>query len=94
MKPTVVKYQRKFNTGNYENFGLAIEAELGPNDNPLEVWSILKDNVEMWWVDQQKPKPVEPIIPQADPAKCPKCGGTKKPQYDLCWKCHEEEKAQ
>jgi hypothetical protein len=30
---------------------------------------------------------------QADPTKCPKCGANKKPQYDLCYLCFEEEKA-
>jgi len=30
---------------------------------------------------------------KADSTKCPKCGANKKPQYDLCYTCFEEEKA-
>jgi hypothetical protein len=91
MRIIEVTYQRKINTGNYENVCIGAKAELGPNDNPQEVWSILKDNVEMWWVDQQKPKPVVPVVPQVDPLKCPKCGGTKKPQFPLCYRCQYPE---
>jgi len=29
----------------------------------------------------------------ADPTKCPKCGATKKPQFELCYRCHEDDKA-
>lgn len=28
----------------------------------------------------------------ADPNRCPKCGGYKKPQFDLCYKCDQEKK--
>lgn len=31
---------------------------------------------------------------KADPNKCPKCGGRKKPEYELCYTCHEAERAQ
>lgn len=30
---------------------------------------------------------------KTDPTKCPKCGANKKPQFQLCYNCHEEEKA-
>lgn len=30
---------------------------------------------------------------QADPTKCPKCGANKKPQFPVCYRCWEEEKA-
>jgi hypothetical protein len=30
---------------------------------------------------------------KADPTICPRCGHNKKPQYDLCYNCFEEERA-
>ena len=59
MKITKVSFNRKFNLGNYESLDVGAEAELGENDNALEVWSILRDNSEMWYIDQQRKKQAE-----------------------------------
>lgn len=107
MKIKVVTVNRKFNLGNYEMLSLGAEAELNDTDNPLEVWQILRDNIEMEFIAMQKPKPASPntatpskpveSTSQPQPTKkpvapnvCPQCGGAKKPQYELCFHCHEE----
>jgi len=59
MKITKVSFNRKFNLGNYESLDAGMEAEIADTDNPLEVLTILKDNVEMWHIDQTRKKPVE-----------------------------------
>lgn len=61
---------RKFNLGNYETLDLAAEAELNETDNPLEVWNIIRDNIEMQFINMQKPKPKasEPV-PLQNPFK-------------------------
>ena len=76
MKITKVMFNRKFNLSNYESLDIAAEAELIDDSvNVLEAWSILKDNAEMWFIDQQRkktqalqqpvaPKPVQPSTPQ------------------------------
>jgi hypothetical protein len=51
-----VSYSRKFNLGNYETMDLEVEAQLNEKDNPLEGWSILADNTEMWFIDYQRKK--------------------------------------
>ena len=115
MKITKVSVNRKFNLGNYETLDMAAEAELNEKDNPLEVWNIIRDNIEMCFTDMQrpKPKPVQPEHPKPSPFKrveqqkqeapkdtgkdgtiCPSCGGNKKPGYEICYNCHEAEKAQ
>lgn len=102
-----VAVTRKFNLGNYESLDLSAEATLNEKDNPLEVWQILRDNIEMEFVAMQKPKP-QPKTPAqlanentekrqqqtAIPKDtiCPKCGGKKKPEYELCYLCHEATK--
>jgi hypothetical protein len=73
MNITKVSYSRKFSLSNYENLDLSIEAQLGEKDNPLEVWSILADNAEMWFISERNKKakpqtaPQQPA-PQAKPA--------------------------
>jgi hypothetical protein len=54
MNISKVSYTRKFNLGNYESCDLMVEAQLNEKDNPLEVWSILADNAEMWFIGSQK----------------------------------------
>jgi hypothetical protein len=36
-----------------------MESEITGNDNALEVLTILKDNLEMWFIDQQRKKQAE-----------------------------------
>jgi hypothetical protein len=64
MKITKVMVNRKFNLGNYETLDIAAEAELNETDNPLEIWGVLKDNIEMSFIDMQKKK----VTPQQIPA--------------------------
>ena len=78
MNITKVAYSRKFNLGNYETLDLSIEAQLSEKDNPLEVWSILADNAEMWFIAQNnkqtaKLQPQQTQQPQASqqPAASP-----------------------
>ena len=54
MKIIKVALTRKFNLGGYESIDVSAEAELAENDNCLEVWTILKDNAEMWHLYQQR----------------------------------------
>jgi hypothetical protein len=75
MKITKVMVNRKFNLGNYESLDVAAEAELSESDNVLEAWSILRDNAEMWFIDQQRKKeaskpsqePPHPVAPNPQP---------------------------
>jgi hypothetical protein len=64
MNITKVAYTRKFNLGNYETLDLSIEAVLNEKDNPLEVWSILSDNAEMWFISERNKKAKTQVIPQ------------------------------
>lgn len=68
MKITKVGFTRKFNLGGYESLDVSAEAELNEKDNALEVWTILKDNAEMWFIDLQraktKPQQTEPEMPK------------------------------
>ena len=45
---------RKFHLPDYESIDVAAEAELSETDNPLEIWSVLVDNAEMWFIDRQR----------------------------------------
>ena len=54
MKITKVSVNRKFNLGNYETLDLAGEAELSEKDSPLEVWEIIRDNIEMEFQAMQR----------------------------------------
>lgn len=56
MQIKVVTVNRKFNLTNYEMLSLGAEAELSPDDNALEVWNILRDNIEMCFIDMQRKK--------------------------------------
>lgn len=73
MRITKVNIERTFNLGNYESIRVGAEADLGDTDNPKETWSILKDNAEMWFIDQQrqkdKPKPQEPLKEPSQPSR-------------------------
>ena len=69
MKVTKVMVNRKFNLGNYETLDMAAEAELNDTDNPLEIWQVLRDNIEMEYIVMQnktKPTPPQPT-PTAQP---------------------------
>jgi hypothetical protein len=73
MKIVKVSFTRKFNLGNYESLDLHAEAELSGADNPPEIWTVLRDNTEMWFRDSQK-KPVgeqqnQPAEPKPEPPK-------------------------
>jgi hypothetical protein len=65
---TKVSYSRKYNLGNYESLDVAAEAVLNEKDNPLEVWTILADNTEMWYIAEKNkkanPQPKQPSTPQ------------------------------
>jgi hypothetical protein len=65
---TKVSYSRKYNLGNYETLDVAAEAVLNEKDNPLEVWTILADNTEMWYIAEKNkkanPQPKQPSTPQ------------------------------
>jgi hypothetical protein len=65
---TKVSFSRKFNIGNYESLDASMEAELSEKDNPHEVLTILKDNVEMWFIDQRKTGANHPAQTQIAPA--------------------------
>ena len=54
MKINKVSVSRKFNLGNYETLDMAAEAELNEKDSPLEVWEILRDNIEMEFQSMQR----------------------------------------
>ena len=56
MNITKVSYSRKFSLGNYETLDLSVEAALNEKDNPLEVWNILADNTEMWYISEKNKK--------------------------------------
>jgi len=95
MKIVKVMVNRKFNLGNYETLDMAAEAELNDNDNPLEVWQIIRDNIEMEYITMQQkktkqepPKPLTPSQP-VEPVK-PKANTTK--EGDTCPKCGAKKK--
>jgi hypothetical protein len=103
MKITKVMVNRKFNLGNYESIDISAEAELGEKDTAFEVWSILKDNADNWFMESKKPKPVQ-VPPSVAPSpvqpkptlksenKCPNCGKWKGSTYPVCATCHLAEK--
>jgi len=63
MKITKVMVNRKFSLGNFENIDVAAEAELSETDNALDVWTILKDNAEMWFTNQQRKDKTTSLTP-------------------------------
>ena len=74
MRITKVSFNRKFNLGNYESLDVYAEAELSQTDNPLDVWTVLRDNTEMWYRDSSKKpvgeqanQPIEQPKPQSTP---------------------------
>ena len=67
MKIKKVTFTRKFNLGNYESYDVSAEAELAENENFLDVWTILRDNAEMWHLDQQRKTEKQPPQPQLKP---------------------------
>lgn len=68
MNITKVYFGRKFSLGNFEMLELGVEAALNEKDNPLEVWSILSDNAEMWFISQKNKKSAAPQ-PTVNPLK-------------------------
>jgi hypothetical protein len=92
MKITKVMVNRKFNLGNYESIDVAAEAELSEKDTAFEVWSILKDNADNWFMESKKPKPAAPVPVKDDPLVCA-CGAPKKATFPQCYKCYEKKAA-
>jgi hypothetical protein len=100
MKITKVMVNRKFNLGNYESIDVAAEAELSEKDTAFEVWSILKDNADNWFMESKKPKPVQvppsvapsPVTPKDDSLVCA-CGAPKKASFKQCYSCWEKKAA-
>jgi hypothetical protein len=103
MKITKVMVNRKYNLGNYETLDIAAEAELSEKDTAYEVWSILKDNADNWFMEMRNPKPKPAPVPVVQPApkpastlkpenKCPNCGKWKGSTYPVCASCHAAEK--
>lgn len=68
MNITKVSYSHKFNLGNYETCDLGVEAQLNEKDNLQEVWNILADNVEMWFINKMRSASKQdaklPTVPQ------------------------------
>ena len=102
MKITKVMVNRKFFLGNFETLDMAAEAELSEQDNPLEVWQILRDNIEMQYISMgnkksQAPPPMKDPQPKQettkptvnDPLVCA-CGAPKKPNFNQCYLCWEK----
>ena len=79
MRIVKVTFNRKFNLGNYESLDVGAEAELAENDTAMEVWTILKDNAEMWFIDQQR-KRKEPSPEAKKVASQITSGAEKKPE--------------
>ena len=66
MKITKVNVTRKFNLGNYESIDIGMEAEVTPEENPNETMQILRDNIEMEYINQKTAKrPNQPLKPAA-----------------------------
>src|SRR5208282_3057097 len=63
MQITKVSFTRKYNLGNYESCDISMEAQIDEKDNPLEVMTILSDNIEMEYIalQQKKQPPKEPF---------------------------------
>jgi len=63
MQITKVSFTRKYNLGGYESCDISMEAQIGEKDNPLEVITILSDNIEMEYIalQQKKQPPKEPF---------------------------------
>lgn len=75
MKLDRISLNRKFNLGNYETLDLGLEAQLGEQDNPLDVWKQLEDLAEMYLqtrlskaTSKADEKPVAEPKPVAKPA--------------------------
>jgi hypothetical protein len=79
LKITKVAINRKFNLGNYESLDAFAEAELSEKDNAVEVWTVLRDNAEMWFTDQQRKKK-EPSAEAKKVAEQITSGATEKPK--------------
>jgi hypothetical protein len=73
-----VSVNRKFNLGNYETLDMSAEAELSENDKPLEIWEILRDNIEMEFSAMQRKDRKAPT-PASDQATKPQ-PTTKAPE--------------
>ena len=104
MKVTKVHVERTFNLGPYESLKVGFEADLAEDEKPLDASYELEFLTQTHFENRQKTKPQTPA-PQAQPVKpappttktnsnvhttCPKCGETKKPEYELCYLCWEE----
>jgi ribosomal protein L40E len=108
MKITSCYVERTFNLGNYESLKVGFDAALNDADKPLEVTRDLENLAFQHFQNRAGVKGVNsantspsPLTqtPSPQPANidktiCPKCGGKKKENFELCWRCHEEEKSQ
>lgn len=107
MKVTNCYIERTYNLGNYESLKVGFEAVLNENDKPLEVSADLENLTFQHFQNKAgrgsavsnvpttfSPSAQSPPTSTAkDGTACPKCGGKKKPNFELCYRCHEEEKA-
>jgi hypothetical protein len=94
MKTKECFIERTFNLGNYQSVKIGFTASIGEDEKPLEVAQDIEYLIHQHYQTTSKPdyKPsTTQTIPEADPLRCPKCGGTKKTQYPLCYRCQYPE---
>jgi len=82
LKIIKVSYTRKFNLGGYETEDVTAEAEVAENENFLETWTILRDNAEMWHLDNERKRERKP---QPKPTEEPEPKGVVVNLNDLTW---------
>ena len=96
MKISKVMVNRKFNLGNYETLDMAAEAELSETDSPLEVWTILRDNLEMEFTNMQSKTPehkLSPFVKVPASQSTPQTPTAKPTSDPLVCKCGNTKKA-
>ena len=105
MKIEHISIERLYNLGNYESIRLGVEGTIIEGETTLDAWKQMETLCDHYFqmgryqkdVKQTAPLKTETTpkpAPTKDELKCPECGGFKQPQYQLCYHCYEEEKAQ